>query len=87
LQKSGFNPRKYHVEFEMVKVAWSRTNNIRKTTKPFTKHQTQRHTPVIRGRRGLTYTELDTTAAAAQDTRPSFDQTLRRTNLTTSIDI
>jgi hypothetical protein len=29
------------------------TNNIWKITQGFTKHQTQHHTPVIRGRRGL----------------------------------
>jgi hypothetical protein len=44
----------------------STTNNIWKTTKRITKHQTQRHTPVIHGRRGLTYTPLDRATAIAE---------------------
>jgi hypothetical protein len=43
----------------------SATNNIWNTTKLFTKLQT-RHTPVIHGRSGLTYTPLDKATAIAE---------------------
>jgi hypothetical protein len=42
------------------------TNNICKITERFTKHQTQRHTPSIHGRKGLAYTPLDKATATAE---------------------
>jgi hypothetical protein len=42
------------------------SNNVWKITKRFTKHQTERHTPVIHGRRGLIYTPLDKAITIAE---------------------
>jgi hypothetical protein len=51
------------------------TNNVWNITKQFTKHQTQNHTPVIDGRKGLAFTPFDRARAipySVRNTRKSF---------------
>jgi hypothetical protein len=54
----------------------STTNSIRKKTQRFTKHQTQRHTPVIHGRRGFAYTPLDKATDIAEVYEDQFGSDL-----------
>jgi hypothetical protein len=52
----------------------STTNDIWKITKEFRKHQIERYTPIIHGRRGLTYTKPQ---QLQRYRRTCYDQTLR----------